>query len=778
MNIDTTEIDINVAQEKKPVICYYCNNKGHLKKDCRKLEADQQKGENKSPNAEVRAAMLKEDKVEKEASPDPDSLMAHISKLETEDRNDLLNCLFDPRTEESLDCLGAIIHLRATTVNTTYARGAKAFHIDFKLLTVPQGTEGRALLDSGASENLIDKETWKTLKTGALTLTKPIAVHNLDGTENKQGKITQYCWLRIKRGDEEQRMRFFITDTGEDHFVLGYPFLSAFNPQVDWSKRQISGPTTNVLTVEFKRAQKQLRKVQLRAIRTCTRRPKTGEAIYYRRVMTTQDTHSWRERKATTKELLEKYHGVLYEERQPPQKSTRNASHSRTHGVINCKLYPLNKEEEDRVRRFVKEEQRKGYIYPETTPAKERQIITNCRKANTFIIRNNKAMTCRNARLPMDKEISKPDGNWRHRNTRTTRKDQCKITTGIYTPPMMRPRSTGIPLHQKKLEPYQSNPKWVRNEEGRYEKARTPNVTNVDTTDVKVSTTETIRPKTCCWFCNSKEHVKEDCQKFKALKNSEKSTLPQKTRIRVITNQRNKEEKEVSKSTRTTKTRTRRSKKKTPYKQTQECTDALDKLAGITNKLTLAQTDKSPEPETDALPHANAISSQKDYWETNYWETMTQEYPEGREIDQNDDLVATEHDYAKKLASFYKGLCELLGEEQTTSPSQFIALGTNVQDPQIDIMHDDYIETTVLLPYEAIIKVPETAAFSKGYALSPDKVSSKAIIGKNACLDLSLLEKLCKQLKKEQVKLLAHRQTDRRAEETNQSVETALRVFD
>jgi len=43
----------------------------------------------------------------------------------------------------------------------------------------------------------------------------------------------------------------------------------------------------------------------------------------------------------------------------------------------------------------------------------------------------------------------------------------------------------------------------------------------------------------------------------------------------------------------------------------------------------LAQTDKSPGPEMDALPHAaNAISSEKDYWETDYWETMTQEYPE------------------------------------------------------------------------------------------------------------------------------------------------------
>jgi len=40
MDIDTTEIDVNIAQEKKPVICYYCNNKGHSKRDCHKLKAD------------------------------------------------------------------------------------------------------------------------------------------------------------------------------------------------------------------------------------------------------------------------------------------------------------------------------------------------------------------------------------------------------------------------------------------------------------------------------------------------------------------------------------------------------------------------------------------------------------------------------------------------------------------------------------------------------------------------------------------------------------------
>src|SRR6267142_2746112 len=114
-----------------------------------------------------------------------------------------------------------------------------------------------------------------------------------------------------------------------------------------------------------------------------------------------------------------------------------------------------------------------------------------------------------------------------------------------------------------------------------------------------------------------------------------------------------------------------------------------------------------------------------------------------------------------------------------TSLSQFITQGINMQDHQIVIVDksSNYIKATVLLPYEAIIKVPEIAAF-KQHTHFPDKVSSKAIIGKDACLDLLLLKKLCKQLKKEQVELLAHQQTNKWVEETNQSVETALRVFD
>jgi hypothetical protein len=37
MNVDTTEIDISTV---KPIVCcFYCNNKGHMKKNCHKYQA-------------------------------------------------------------------------------------------------------------------------------------------------------------------------------------------------------------------------------------------------------------------------------------------------------------------------------------------------------------------------------------------------------------------------------------------------------------------------------------------------------------------------------------------------------------------------------------------------------------------------------------------------------------------------------------------------------------------------------------------------------------------
>jgi hypothetical protein len=130
-----------------------------MKKDCRKFKAAQEKGEDKSPRARTEATTIGSNKTRGEArkaSPDPDLLMVHINRLRIEDRHDFMECLFGL---ETLDHTEDTAYLRATRVHTAYARKTKVIHAGFKLLIMWQVTEKHALLDSGASKSLINKET-------------------------------------------------------------------------------------------------------------------------------------------------------------------------------------------------------------------------------------------------------------------------------------------------------------------------------------------------------------------------------------------------------------------------------------------------------------------------------------------------------------------------------------------------------------------------------------------------------------------------------------------
>jgi len=51
-------------------------------------------------------------------------------------------------------------------------------------------------------------------------LEKPIPVHNVDGTMNDQGNITYYCWLKVRLGEHEGKMRSYLTGPGKER-VMG-----------------------------------------------------------------------------------------------------------------------------------------------------------------------------------------------------------------------------------------------------------------------------------------------------------------------------------------------------------------------------------------------------------------------------------------------------------------------------------------------------------------------------------------------------------------------------
>jgi gag-polyprotein putative aspartyl protease len=101
--------------------------------------------------------------------------------------------------------------------------------------------QGVALVDSGAMECFIDTKMAQQWGLPTRRLVYPRKIYNVNGTENKAGKIMRSCTLRVRKGTKQAHQRFFITSLGNDRVILGYPWLEEFNPEIDWSARTMKG---------------------------------------------------------------------------------------------------------------------------------------------------------------------------------------------------------------------------------------------------------------------------------------------------------------------------------------------------------------------------------------------------------------------------------------------------------------------------------------------------------------------------------------------------------
>src|SRR5229473_4393307 len=106
------------------------------------------------------------------------------------------------------------------------------------LLSMTLETE-KALIDSGATEDFIDPRTVSQMKLPTKKLNKDWTIHNISGTTNSTGNITQKCLLNLQIKGQTKEQEFFITNLGQDRVVLGCPFLWTFNPQIDWDKGEL-----------------------------------------------------------------------------------------------------------------------------------------------------------------------------------------------------------------------------------------------------------------------------------------------------------------------------------------------------------------------------------------------------------------------------------------------------------------------------------------------------------------------------------------------------------
>ena len=179
-------------------------------------------------------------------------------------------------------------------------------HVPFKFQTAYIEANETALIDSGATENFIDEESFKCLGVGKRQLENPIKILNVNGMENQQGEVNHFCRLRVRHNEKEGLQDFFITDLGKDRIILRYPFLEAFNLQMDWTKGRLKGGPVTIQSMIFKHLDSMIQGLQKKARQTGTLQP--DEAFYIRRMMMSQKmAHDYQPKTKKEVEVLVQY---------------------------------------------------------------------------------------------------------------------------------------------------------------------------------------------------------------------------------------------------------------------------------------------------------------------------------------------------------------------------------------------------------------------------------------------------------------------------------------
>ena len=114
-----------------------------------------------------------------------------------------------------------------------YVSEISAINVPFTFYYACRMAKKTALVDSGAMENFMDERMVECLGIRKREMMMLHQVFNVDRSGNKQGILTYYCLLRVKKEKEEDLQCFYITSLGGDRAILGYPWLHHFDPTID-----------------------------------------------------------------------------------------------------------------------------------------------------------------------------------------------------------------------------------------------------------------------------------------------------------------------------------------------------------------------------------------------------------------------------------------------------------------------------------------------------------------------------------------------------------------
>jgi len=328
-------------------------------------------------------------------------------------------------------------------------------HIPVSIRTNNAMADIKALVDSGATDCFMSERFIRHMKLGKRPLQKPRKIWNIDNTANKAGEITHYITLDIQTRGVRKTIQFLVTNIGNEDIILGYPWMAAFEPQFTWKNGVINEKELPIILWSVNPFTPGKDPI-------ITRCKGTGDDS---RLAVTTSTELAIQAQQYTKKVevpaeYRQFAKVFSEQeskRFPPKRAWDHAIEFKQDApdAVDCKVYPMNRIEDEAVQKFLHDELEKGYICESKSPytssfffvrKKDGKLrpVQDYRKINALTIRNQYP-------LPLIADLirdlsnahiyTKLDVRWGYNNVRIHEGDEKKAAFktryGLFEPTVM-----------------------------------------------------------------------------------------------------------------------------------------------------------------------------------------------------------------------------------------------------------------------------------------------------------------------------------------------------
>ncbi len=313
----------------------------------------------------------------------------------------------------------------------------------------------KALVDSGATDCFMSENFIRRMKLGKRPLQRPRKIWNIDNTANQAGEITHYITLDIQTGGIRKTIQFLVTNIGNEDIILGYPWMAAFEPQFTWKNGVINEKELPVIlrSVNPFIPGKDPIIAQARGVEHESRLEATTSTELAIQVQ----QYTKKVEVPTEYQQFAKVFSEQESKRFPPKRAWDHAIEFKKDApdAVDCKVYPMNRIEDEAVQKFIHDELEKGYIRESKSPyassfffvrKKDGKLrpVQDYRKINALTIRNQYP-------LPLIADLirdlsnahiyTKLDVRWGYNNVRIREGDEKKAAFktryGLFEPTVM-----------------------------------------------------------------------------------------------------------------------------------------------------------------------------------------------------------------------------------------------------------------------------------------------------------------------------------------------------